>query len=1080
MRMWTAVFGALALTTLASAEVRPHPLFASNCVLQQNAPVPVWGWADPGEKITITAPWLAEPARVEADGMGRWKATLNTPHADGKPFTLTIAGTNSITLSNVLLGEVWLCSGQSNMEWPLKATENADAAIREATFPQIRLFNVNNRIAVRPEERVDSGGWKECTPESAAGFSAVAQYFARDLTRALNVPIGLIQSDWGGTIAEAWTSAETLAEFPEYAESLAYLKAMDPDPNVRAKQAEKFASRWWDNLDTARGAPGANWSSSEFNDGAWAKAKVPANFSGELGGFDGVVYHRVEVTLPETVAGKAGSLSLGPIDDRDDAYVNGVHVGGMRDDGQWNTPRTYAVPAGVLKAGTNVIAVRVLDTAGPGGIFGDAALMKLTSGEVSVPLAGEWRVAKGPAIGALPPIGQGMSLGPNTPTALYNAMIKPLAPYRIAGAIWYQGESNRGNATVYERLFPAMIADWRRTWGQGEFPFYFTQIAPFNYGNDRGQTADLREAQRRSMSTPNTGMAVTMDIGNASDIHPANKKDVGARLARWALAKTYGKPVVFSGPLFVSASFADGAADVTFDLCGSKGLASRGGAPTHFAVAGDDRVFHAANAEIVAPNRVRATSEKVARPVAVRYAYENSPEPNLFNAENLPASPFRSDTWERPEGGWAPAHDMGRTGFLTNDRDFRPLFDGRTLTGWVNVNTAPGTWRAEDGMIRCTGKPTGVLRTDRMYENFEMELEWRHLEAQGNAGLFVWSDPITARGVPFTRSVEVQVMVGSEADWYTSDGDIFPIHGAKMTPLNPRPNGGSRSYPTEKRMKPSPEWNHYKVVCNNGEISLAVNGKVVTQGKDISPRKGFICLESEGTPIDFRNVLIRELPPSTASLAPEHVASNEDGFVPLYTGVDFAGWKFETEHEGHFKSEDWKITCDGHGKDLWTSRSFKDFVLIADWRFPAKPTEADRPVILPDGSEKKGDDGKTEMVRVKDAGDSGIYLRGSSKSQVNCWCWPIGSGEVYGYRTDNAMPADVRAGVTPKVRADAPPGQWNRFVITMKGDRLTVVLNGVTVIENAHLPGVAPEGPIALQVHESPIEWANILIKELK
>jgi hypothetical protein len=302
-----------------------------------------------------------------------------------------------------------------------------------------------------------------------------------------------------------------------------------------------------------------------------------------------------------------------------------------------------------------------------------------------------------------------------------------------------------------------------------------------------------------------------------------------------------------------------------------------------------------------------------------------------------------------------------------------------------------------------------------------------------------------------------------------------------MKPENPRGNG-NRAFPTERRMRTAPEWNHYRLECVNGDISLAVNGKVVTKGKGASPRNGYICLESEGSPVEFRAIRIKGLPPS-GSITPEQTAAEAQGFVPLFTGVDFAGWKFTDAHKGHWTVDDWTILFDGQGpeaSDLWTERSYKDFVLVCDWRWTTAGTPTQRPVILPSGLYERGPDGKDKMIEVIDAGDSGLYLRGSSKSQVNMWCWPIGSGEVYGYRTDDAMTPEVKAGVTPKEVADAPIGQWNRFVITMKGDVLTVELNGKAVIKDAKLPGVAPEGPIALQMHGSPIQFGNIYIKELK
>jgi hypothetical protein len=326
--------------------------------------------------------------------------------------------------------------------------------------------------------------------------------------------------------------------------------------------------------------------------------------------------------------------------------------------------------------------------------------------------------------------------------------------------------------------------------------------------------------------------------------------------------------------------------------------------------------------------------------------------------------------------------------------------------------------------------------------------------------------------------VEVQVMDGLEGPGFTSDGDLFPIHGARMTPENGR--GGDRAFPTEKRMNASPEWNHYLITCQNGAISLEVNGKVVTKGKDVLPRKGYICLESEGSPIEFRNLRIKELSSGIVPPTAAETATVDEGFVSLYNGIDFAGWKYGKEHEGHFKAEDWTINFDGKGEDLWSEKSYRDFVLICDWRWTAKPENHDLPIILPSGEYQMTADGKQATKSTPEAGDSGIYLRGNSKSQVNIWCWPIGSGEVYGYRTDSAMPAEVKAGVTPKMNTDAPIGEWNRFIITMKGDRLTVSLNGKAVIENAQLPGVPAEGPIALQKHDGAIEFANIYIKELK
>ncbi len=403
------------------------------------------------------------------------------------------------------------------------------------------------------------------------------------------------------------------------------------------------------------------------------------------------------------------------------------------------------------------------------------------------------------------------------------------------------------------------------------------------------------------------------------------------------------------------------------------------------------------------------------------------------------------------------------------------LFNGQTLAGWVNVNGAASTWRAEDGMIRCTGKPTCLLRTDRMYEDFVLELEWMHHKEQGNAGVFVWSDALPAPGVPFSKAIEVQVMIGTETENYTSEGDIFSIWGATMTPDRPHPGGWARCLPSEARTKGAGQWNHYTITCKNGRISLAVNGKIVSGGYDCNPRKGFICLESEGTPVDFRNLRIKELPESPSPWAED--ANDAEGFQPLFNGLDFAGWKRPASHEDNWSIQGTSIVHNGNGGDLWTEAAYGDCDLIVDWKWTGESQgEMERPIINADGNTATNEDGTPKMVTIEER-DSGIYLRGSTKSQVNIWCWPLGSGEVWGYRTDASQSPEVRAAATPRAAADATVGQWNRYFIRMRGEFLTVVLNGVTVIDHAHLPGMPASGPIGLQSHGSGIAFSNILIR---
>lgn len=420
---------------------------------------------------------------------------------------------------------------------------------------------------------------------------------------------------------------------------------------------------------------------------------------------------------------------------------------------------------------------------------------------------------------------------------------------------------------------------------------------------------------------------------------------------------------------------------------------------------------------------------------------------------------------------------------------FRPLFNGRDLAGWVPVNVHPSTFTVKDGMIVSTGVPTGVMRTDRMYENFVVEMEWKHLVPGGNAGLFVWGDGVTAPGTPFARGIEVQILdegyftpEARKRGYATGQGDVFAIHGATMVPDRPHPGGWARCLPSENRTRPAGEWNHYRVEAIDGKLTLAVNGKVVSGGTRCNPRQGYLCLESEGGQVHYRNLRIKELPGSGAK--PEETARPDPNYTLLYNGIDLAGWRPDAGHKGHWQPKDWILTYDGKSeaqdKNLWSDKDYGDFELVADWRFTAKPKKTPRPVILPTGDVAKNADGSEKTVEVDDAGDSGIYLRGSDKAQVNIWCWPAGSGEFYGYRTDPAMPPAVRAAVTPKSRADKPVGEWNRFVITMRGDRVTVALNGQTVVEDAQLPGVPARGRIALQHHNDPIQFANVFVRELK
>ncbi|MBK7403937.1 MAG: 9-O-acetylesterase [Phycisphaerales bacterium] len=638
-----------AAAPFALADVKLPAIIGTNMVIQAETAAPIWGWADPGEKVTITADWPgAKPAEATAGPDGAWRTKLSTPKAGGA-YTITVKGNNTLTLSNVLVGEVWLASGQSNMEMPVgdhgggyRGAVDWQKEVAEGDHPQIRLFTVENAIAPAPQSDC-RGQWVLCSPKTVGDFSATAYFFGREVQSQLNVPVGLVDSDWGGTPAEAWTSAEGLAAFPRFAGGLELMRLLRDDPQALEREYQDALAAWKAKYETAEARV---WTKPESNDSDWQTVAQPANWSSpDLASFDGTVWCRKTIDIPADWAGKELALELGPIDDNDTTFFNGVKVGETEG---WSTPRHYTVPANLVKAGKAVIAVNVVDTGGDGGMHGSAPEMYLApkghGDQPHVSLAGDWKYKIGSSAAGIPPQPQRRGMNAGTPSSLYNGMIAPIQPFAIRGAIWYQGESNRGIAYEYRTLFPAMITDWRKKWGS-DFPFYFVQIAPFTYGGDQGETAELREAQLLTLGLANTGMAVTMDIGNPRDIHPNDKQDVGKRLALWALAKTYGKTgFEYSGPLYKSLETSGDNLVVHFDH--AEGLNSRGGVAKGFEIAGDDQVWHAAGA-IIDGDKVTLTAYGVTKPVAARYGWDDNDEPNLFNAAGLPASPFRTDDWKR-------------------------------------------------------------------------------------------------------------------------------------------------------------------------------------------------------------------------------------------------------------------------------------------------------------------------------------------------------------------------------------------------------------------------------------------------
>ena len=662
-----------ALKAQKSSAFKLAGLFTDHIVLQRQMQVPVWGKGQPGKTVTVR--FNGQKITATVDAKGNWQAAL-APMKAGGPFTLIVkSGAQTIQLKDVLIGEVWLCSGQSNMEMPVKGWPpgapvlHSQQEIKAANFPEIRLFTVPKTIAIKPVNRVKSQ-WQICSPQTVADFSATAYFFGKKLYQKLHVPIGLIHSSWGGTPAEAWVSAECLKRMPEFKKPLEELKNIIPQTKklktwlARLKSIDLSTQNWqtfWEKTDFGD----QRFAAPKFDDYSWPKMQLPTNWERtEVGQFDGAVWFRKKITIPKSWQGKTLQLSLGPIDDMDRVYFNGQKIGGHEQLGLWQLKRSYPLPEKLVRAGENVIAVLVIDTQGGGGIYGHAQDLKLywkTSPDQSMALAGSWRYLPVAEIRGqtLFLFAQGensyfhrpklpLAFGPNTPTLLYNGMISPLIPFALRGVIWYQGESNVGRAEQYATLFPLLINCWRDHWQEGDFPFYFVQIAPFDYGAG-GRAQFLREAQLKTLlKVKNSGMVVTTDIGNPQNIHPANKQAVGNRLARWALAKTYGrKNVVFSGPLYKSMKKEGNTSRLHFDYVRS-GLVAKGGKLIGFTIAGNDHKFYPAQAKIEGKTVV-VWSSKVANPKAVRFGWSNTAQPNLFNKEGLPASPFRTDNWPEEE-----------------------------------------------------------------------------------------------------------------------------------------------------------------------------------------------------------------------------------------------------------------------------------------------------------------------------------------------------------------------------------------------------------------------------------------------
>jgi len=608
-------------------------------VLQREQPIKIWGWATAGEAIEVSM--AAQSATTTANSHGNWEVTLGKMPAGG-PHEISIVGKNTIQLKDVLVGDLWLASGQSNMEWRISSTPFTETDSVLLSENQIRLFTVQIETDYLPRNDVKGGPWMNLTSQNISSFSAVAYHFGKFVHQEIGVPIGLINSSLGATSAEAWMSNESLMAFDQFEPEIAPILSRGKS----SKQIhDEFVSNQaqWEKEGYLTG-PGIDdqWYLPTTDASDWQDITVPGYWEDDnYEGHDGAMWYRKTFDLPEGGIPDSFLIQLTQIDDYDRTWVNGIEVGETF--GRHNF-RNYWVPASALKSQGNVIVVRAFDIGGKGGFSTNAFWL-------TGMIRGTWQCKPGLKIDArrfrtMPTV----NVSPfSSPGVLYNANIAPLTKLPIKGAIWYQGESNAGRAYEYRSLFKGLIKDWRAQWGKPDLPFLFVQLANYNPESNvpaQSDWAELREAQTMALSLPHTGMAVTIDIGEALDIHPRNKVDVGHRLGLAALKAAYDLDTVFQGPTVDHLVFAKDHVTVTYSDVGS-GLISKDkfGYIRGFELAGSDKQFHWAKAEIVR-GKVHVSCSTVVEPVAIRYLWSNNPgQIDLYNLEGLPALPFRSDDW---------------------------------------------------------------------------------------------------------------------------------------------------------------------------------------------------------------------------------------------------------------------------------------------------------------------------------------------------------------------------------------------------------------------------------------------------
>jgi len=645
MRLKTLLFAiALLFTSTAFAQFELSTIFTDNMVLQRDSEIPIWGWTNERTPIKVTFKGKSYEARI--DDKGNWKTKLPATSAGGTYEIQIEQGGDKKKLENILFGDVWVCSGQSNMEWTIQNSMRAQEEIANANDPQIRHFKVTREGSNFPDTRLNGGPWQEASSETVGNFTAVGYFFAKELRSKAGVPIGLLNSSWGGSRVEPWMSAEALGYSD--AQSAGEINAKRQKEQAE-KQKRKLKELLGDLPSEDEGLVNgeAKWAAVNYKDEDWKTMELPNLWEGQgLEGVDGIVWYRKSIQLSPQEARQDITLYLGKIDDSDMTWVNGQKVGEMEQ--KYNANRVYKVSNSILKAGKNVITVRVEDTGGGGGLYGDDNTeISYAIGDSKKDLGGSWKYK----IGKIELASMSAGQTNHTPILLYNKMIHPILDFPIKGVIWYQGESNAGTNDAYEYrdLFSDLIIDWRKRWNtKGDFPFLFVQLANFMAPAKQpaeSAWATLRESQSATLELPNTAQAVIIDLGDADDIHPRNKHDVGYRLSLGARKLAYGEEdLIHSGPTYKKMKRKGKKIVLSFDHIG-KGLVSKNGELKEFAIAGAGKNFVWAKAKIK-KNKVIVWSETIRNPVAVRYAWANNPdEANLYNEKGLPASPFRTDEW---------------------------------------------------------------------------------------------------------------------------------------------------------------------------------------------------------------------------------------------------------------------------------------------------------------------------------------------------------------------------------------------------------------------------------------------------